>query len=382
MRCLSAIIFSLTACASAGPGVTSADCTLMPKDDFGPTGTVAVRAEVVVSGLEVPWGLAFLPGSTDLLVTERPGRIRLVRNGSLVTTPVATVPLAPGGEGGLLGIALDADFANTRAFFIYATTGTATDKQNRVERWTLSSDSLSASFDRVLFGGIGAAQFHDGGRLRIGPDGKLYVGTGDAREPSRSQDPASLNGKLLRLNTDGTIPSDNPTPNSAVFISGIRNTQGFDWFDATTLVITDHGPSAELMRSGHDEVSIARAGDNLGWPTIYGCGTSERLVTPRITWTTAVPPGGAALYSGNAIPEWRGNLLVGVLGSAHLHRVVFDAEKRVSAHEVYFRGADTLGRIREVITGPDGELWLTTSNCDGRGSCGTDKDKIVRVVPR
>jgi glucose/arabinose dehydrogenase len=306
--------------------------------------------------------------------------VRLIRNGALISAPVATVPLAPGGEGGLLGIALAPDFASSRAFFVYATAGTATEKHNQVERWVLSADATSATFESLVLTNIGAAQFHDGGRLRIGPDGKLYVGTGDAREPGRSQELASLNGKLLRLETDGSVPSDNPISGSAVFLSGIRNTQGFDWFDATTLVITDHGPSGELSRSGHDEVSIATAGANLGWPTIFGCGAQGGLVKPKLTWTTAAPPGGAALYRGDLIPEWKGSLLIGVLGSTHLHRVVFDDAKNVVKHEVYFDG--TLGRIREVINGPDGALWLTTSNCDGRGTCGDEKDKIVRVLPR
>lgn len=363
---------------SQGAGVSSADCVLVG-DGLGPRGTTKVKTELVVSGLEVPWGVAFLPGG-DLLITERPGRVRLVRGGVLQPTAVATVPLAPGGEAGLLGIALHPGFAQNRFFFVYATVSVSGEKQNRVERWKLSDDATSATFDGVVLGGIGAAQFHDGGRIRIGPDGMLYVGTGDARAPDRAQDPASLNGKLLRVTPEGAVPADNPFAGSSVFILGLRNTQGFDWFDDGTLVIGDHGPSGELSRSGHDEVNVARAGDNLGWPTIYGCGKSGSLVRPRLTWNDAVPPGGVALYRGEAIPGWKGSLLVGVLGSKHLHRVVFDGERRVSSHEVYLEG--TLGRIREVLTGPDGELYLTTSNCDGRGECGPDKDRLVKLVPQ
>ncbi len=372
---LTALIWGCS-CAQ-GAGATSPECVLV-KDGSGPRGSTPVRAELVTSGLEVPWGIAFLPGG-ELLVTERPGRIRLVRAGVLVPQPVATVPLAPGGEAGLLGIALHPGFAQNRFFFVYATVRVEGLKQNRVERWKLSDDSLSATFDGVVFGGIGAAQFHDGGRLRIGPDGMLYVGTGDARDPQRAQNPASLNGKVLRLTPEGAVPADNPLRGNPAFVLGLRNVQGFDWLDSSTLVIADHGPSGDLGRSGHDEVNVARAGDNLGWPTSYGCGRSGTMVVPRLTWRDAVPPGGAAIYRGSAFPDWRGSVLIGVLGSRHLHRVVFDDLRRVALHEVYFEGA--LGRIREVISGPDGELYLATSNCDGRGDCPPDKDRIVKLVP-
>ena len=376
--CLAAVALGCSGgCATANTGVSSPDCVLV-SDGFGPVGTTKVKTQVVVSGLEVPWGIAFLP-SGDMLVTERPGRIRLVRGGALVPDLVATVPLAPGGESGLLGIALHPNFAQNHFFFVYATVD-AGGRQNRIEQWKLSDDSTSATFDKVVRGGIAAAQFHDGGRLRIGPDGMLYVGTGDARSPDLSQDANSPNGKILRLTPEGGVPSDNPIKDNPAYVLGLRNVQGFDWLDATTLVIADHGPSGELNRSGHDEIDVAKPGENMGWPTIYGCGTSGSLVRPKLTWKDAVPPGGAAIYRGTAITEWKDSVLVGVLGSTHLHRVVFDAERRVSSHEVYFK--NELGRIREVISGPDGELYITTSNCDGRGSCPSDKDKILKIVPQ
>jgi aldose sugar dehydrogenase len=365
------------AAANTGAGMSSPECLLV-SDGLGPIGTTKVKAQLVVSGLEVPWGIAFLPNG-DLLVTERPGRIRLVKGGVLQPTAVATVPLAAGGESGLLGIALHPGFAQNRFFFVYATVD-AGGRQNRIERWKLSDDSTSATFDGVVRGGIAAAQFHDGGRLRIGPDGMLYAGTGDARSPDLSQDANSPNGKILRLTPEGEVPQDNPISGNPAFVLGLRNVQGFDWLDAATLVIADHGPSGELGRSGHDEIDVAKAGENLGWPTIFGCGASGSLVRPKLTFKDAVPPGGAAIYRGSAIPAWKDSVLVGVLGSTHLHRVVFDAERRVSSHEVYFK--NELGRIREVISGPDGELYLTTSNCDGRGDCPSDKDRILKIVPQ
>ncbi len=253
-------------------------------------------------------------------------------------------------------------------FYLYYTADKNGSRVNRVERWQLSSDRLKASPDRIIIDDISAAVYHDGGRLRFGPDGMLYIGTGDGRKPNSSQDINSLAGKILRLTPDGQVPQDNPFPNNPAFITGIRNTQGFDWLNKSTLWVTDHGPSGELGRTGHDKVSLAKAGDNLGWPVIYGCESRKGMVTPSLSWEQAVPPGGAAIYTGNAIPEWKGNLIVGTLGSRHLHRVVFDLTnpRRVRLHEVYFQ--NQLGRLREVVMGPDGQLYVTTSNCDGRGT--------------
>jgi aldose sugar dehydrogenase len=351
---------------------------ILVEDGWGPDGSVPFSVEVVAEGLETPWGIAFLPGG-DALVTERPGRVRLLRGGVLQPQPVANVPIANSSEGGLLGIAAHPDFASNRQFYVYATIDAGGRTENRVERWTLSEDHASATFERVIFGGIPSAQFHDGGRLRFGPDGMLYVGTGDSRTPELAQNPKSPAGKLLRLTPEGQVPSDNPFPNSPAFLLGIRNTEGWDWKDRETLYLTDHGPSGELMRRGHDEVNVARAGDNLGWPDIYSCDSKEGLVTPSLTFDDAMPPGGAAIYTGDAISEWKGSLLVGTLGSRHLHRVVFDTQdpRRVAKHEVYLR--DTHGRLRDVLMGPDGHLYVTTSNCDGRGDCGPRKDLILRL---
>jgi len=353
-------------------------CTFV-KDGFGPQGKVKVGIEEVASGLEVPWGIAFLSRG-DILVTERPGRVRLVQNGKLQNTVVASVKVAKSGEGGLLGIAVHPDFAQNRFFYLYYTADKNGSRVNRVERWRLSSDRRKASPDRIIIDDIPAAVYHDGGRLRFGPDGMLYIGTGDGRKPNSSQDINSLAGKILRLTPDGQVPQDNPFPNNPVFVTGIRNTQGFDWLNKSTLWVTDHGPSGELGRTGHDKVSIAKVGDNLGWPVIYGCESRKGMVTPSLSWEQAVPPGGAAIYTGNTIPEWKGNLIVGTLGSRHLHRIVFDLAnpRRVRLHEVYFQ--NQLGRLREVVMGPDGQLYVTTSNCDGRGECPPQKDKILRIT--
>jgi aldose sugar dehydrogenase len=354
------------------------ECTLV-EQDFGSSGTVNVRVEEVVTGLEVPWGIAFLPNG-DMLVTERPGRVRLVRDGQLHPSPVATIDAIDSGEGGLLGIAAHPDFTNNRLFYLYYTTNKNGSSVNRVERWQLSSDRLSASSDRIIVDNIPVAQYHNGGRIRFGPDGMLYIGTGDAREPQSSQNVDSLAGKILRVTPDGQVPEDNPFPGNPTYITGIRNTQGFDWIDESTLAVTDHGPSGELGRRGEDKVFVAQAGDNLGWPATENCQTQGDAVVPSLVWREAVPPGGAAIYTGNTIPEWKGSLIIATLRSEHLHRVVFDPQSpgRVQLHEVYLQGA--MGRLREAIASPNGELYITTSNCDGRGTCPPDRDKILRIV--
>jgi glucose/arabinose dehydrogenase len=353
-------------------------CTLV-KDGSGPQGKVNVRVEEVVTGLEVPWGIAFLP-NRDMLVTERLGRVRLVQSGKLVQKPVATIDVTGSGEDGLLGIATHPNFAENRFFYVYYTADRNGSQVNRVERWRLSENGLNASQDRIILDNIPVAQYHNGGRIRFGPDGMLYIGTGDARNPQSSQDVDSLAGKILRVTPDGQVPQDNPFPGNPVYITGIRNTQGFDWRDASTLLVTDHGPSGELGRSGHDKVSVAKAGDNLGWPTIYRCESGKGLVTPSIVWREAIPPGGAAIYTGNAIPEWKGSLMIATLRSQHLHRVAFNPQspQQVQVQEVYLQGKH--GRLREAIMGPDGELYITTSNCDGRGSCSSPQDKILRIT--
>ncbi|MGM0576095.1 MAG: PQQ-dependent sugar dehydrogenase [Myxococcota bacterium] len=381
------VIGACSRCASA-PSKGAAECTHVA-EGFGPEAEAPVRVEAVVTGLEVPWGLAFLPGdgTGDMLVTERPGRLRLVEDGSLVSEPVLTIDVRSESEEGLLGLALHPDFESNRLFYLYYTVERDGDPVNRVVRYRLAQDRRSATQDRVILDDIPAARYHSGGRIRFGPDGNLYAGTGDSREPDLSQDRDSLAGKLLRVTPEGEVPEDNPFDGSPVWTLGIRNNEGFDWRPGDEVadgpVLVDHGPSGELGRTGGDEVNVAGRGVNLGWPTIWGCETKEGMRAPSLVWESAVPPGGAEWYDGDAIPQWKGSLLVGTLGSRHLHRVVFEDDGRtVARHEVLFKGDPPggYGRLRTVVTGPDGALYVTTSNCDGRGACPADKDRILRLT--
>jgi aldose sugar dehydrogenase len=362
--------------AKSRQSVGQSGCRLI-KNGYGPLGTDRVKLEKVVDGLEVPWGIAFLP-SGDWLVTERPGRVRLMRQGVIQRDSVITIQVAEVSEAGLLGIVAHPQFAMNRYFYVYYTFTKPRGNINRVERYQLSEDGTRAQLNKMILDDIPAGVFHDGGRLRFGPDGMLYVGTGDGRVAPSAQNTESLAGKILRITDEGGIPPDNPLPGKAIFLSGIRNTQGFDWKDPKTLFVTDHGPSGDLGRVGHDELTIVTAGANLGWPEVYGCERGTGFSTPSLVWEDAVPPGGAAFYTGNRIPGWKGNFLIGVLGAEHLQRIIPQPDGTLR-NEVYFEG--TFGRLREVIMSPDGELYVTTSNCDGRGSCGPAKDSILRLTP-
>lgn len=344
---LVALAVLVAAAALAGPGLA---------------GPAEVR--VVAGGLEVPWALAFAPDGR-LFVTERPGRIRLVRGGRLEPEPVAALAVAAVGESGLMGLALDPAFAQTGHLYACYTAARGDTLINRVVRLTLREGR--AGDERVLVDGVPGAGIHDGCRVKFGPDGKLYVTTGDAAEPGLAQQRASLAGKILRLNGDGSVPDDNPFPGSPVYSLGHRNPQGLAWDRAGRLFAAEHGPW------GHDEVNHIQPGRNYGWPEVRGrAGRDDgRYVDPvieseRDTWA---PSGIAFLGDDLFIAALRRRLLRVTLGpDLRVTRVGALLERRY-------------GRLRDVVAGPDGALYVTTSNRDGRGMPAPDDDRILRVVP-
>lgn len=395
--------------AEPAPAMSEAVSCQLVQGEPGPPGTVELGVEVIVDGLEIPWGLAILP-SGDLLVTERPGRLRLIQEGEVIPEPVLEFGISMpdplfeidflGSEGGLLGVLLHPEFDTNRQFYLFYNIDNADDVQiGRMERYVLSDNGRSATFDRVILDNLPAGLHHQGGRMQIGPDGMLYVGVG-AYDPPEAQNPDTVAGKLLRMDLDGNIPADNPDPGSYIFVSGIRNTQGYDWFDDQHIVLVDHGPSGlELGRqdlSGYDEVNVVTAGDNLGWPRIWGCDAQEGLVSPVLAWEDAVPPTGALFYRGHLIPEWTNSFLITTVGlgdiptalgldsrpgGRHLHRVEFDNDDpyTILSHEVYLYNA--YGRLRTIVSDADGWLYVMTSNCDNRGTCPPEGDKILRIGP-
>jgi glucose/arabinose dehydrogenase len=326
-------------------------------DDGEPPPAPAPGERTIATGLDVPWGIAFLPGG-DALVSERQtGRVlRLAPDGRRKRV-VMRVPGVDtdSGEGGLLGLAVSPSYRRDRWVYAYFTSA----GDNRIVRFR-----LGGRVDPVLTG-LRRGFVHDGGRIGFGPDGKLYAAVGEAGEAPLAQDLDSLNGKILRMNLDGSVPSGNPF-RSLVWSWGHRNVEGLAWDSRGRLWATEFGESR------FDELNLIRRGRNYGWPEVEGRGSTQggRFTNPVVTWSTSeASPSGAAIV--------RQTMFVGALQGEDLLRVALDGA-RASKRSPLLRGR--YGRIRTVVRAPDGSLWVTTSNRDGRGSPRRGDDRIVRIV--
>ena len=350
--------------------------TAAPTSAPAPVGTSALNQSVLVRGLDTPWAIDFAPDGRAF-VTERAGRIRVIRDGQLVEEPWLTLEVVETGESGLMGIAVDPEFQQTRYLYAAYTLRAANGLQNRVVRLKDDPGSNKGTLDKVLLESIPGSATHDGARVRFGPDGKLYVTMGDAQTPQAAQDRNSLSGKVLRLNSDGSIPADNPFPGSPVYSYGHRNPQGLAWQPATgRLYVSEHGPSGTPCCQ--DELNFVEPGKNYGWPTITGDATREGMVGPiRQSGATATwAPGGIAFVSKGA---WAGTLFMTGLRGQALYRVSLDREdpRKVVSFEPMLQ--NQYGRLRDVVEGPDGALYLLTSNRDGRGQPAAEDDRIIKL---
>jgi glucose/arabinose dehydrogenase len=380
------------------------------------TSGVGAAVDTVVSGLEVPWSLDFAPDGR-VFVTERGGQVRVIEQGVLRVDPWAVLPvfarepqIAP--ESGLMGIALAPDFASSGHVFVLGTfwkrsqapfwrtldkayrkvagvfsPRAAIPFENRVYRLT---DREGRGVDAtVVVDDLPANFYHAGGALAFGPDGNLYVTTGEALASTFSNDPETASGSILRYRADGSVPNDNPAPGSPVYAIGFRNPQALAWHPVHDLLVsTEHGPSSlahEGGRSGRDELNLVTPGANYGWPVVAGRAGDARFADPVVEWSPAIAPGGIAFYTGAYAP-WRGNAFVGGLRGQQLRRIVFDsaaaAAGQLKAIQEEVLLAQTVGRIRAVRMGPDGQLWITTSNRDGRGVPSAQDDMVLRVRPQ
>jgi glucose/arabinose dehydrogenase len=357
-------------------GALTAGCGGQP--DAAPQGPVSseqatFEVVTVAAGLEHPWGMAFLPNG-DVLITERPGRLRLLREGALDPTPIAGVPAVhASGQGGLLDVALDPDFAaNGLIYLSYAAAGDG-GNGTRVLRARLGEGRLEDP--EVIFTALPLVNSskHFGSRLVFDRQGHLFITVGERGQDERAQDLADLNGAVIRLHPDGSVPQDNPFAGRAdarpeIFSYGHRNPQGMAVHPETGAVWThEHGPR------GGDEVNVIQPGVNYGWPVIthgisyagFPIGEGEEkpgMAQPLYHWVPSIAPSGMAFYTGDEFPDWRGDLFVGALRDELLARLEIDGE-RVVAEERLLEG--TIGRIRDVETGPDGFLYLLTDESDG-----------------
>lgn len=344
---------------------------------------VAAPAGIVVEswveGLEAPWSLVFLPDGRAM-VSERPGRIRLVREGRLAAEPVITLDVRQGGEGGLMGLALDPGFPGRPYLYAMHTHAAGGEVGNRVVRLAVAGDR--ARFDRVILEGVPGARFHNGGRIAFGPDGMLYVGTGEIFDAPRAQVAVDLGGKILRVTPDGTVPGDNPDPRSPVWSLGHRNVQGLAFHpESGDLFASEHGPSGEFGLRAYDEVNVIRRGGNYGWPLAVGAPGDRRWIDPILAWPDeATPPAGAAF--------WQGDLFVATLRSQALLRIALTRDGaggwRATTVQRWFAdgSAQPFGRLRDVVAGPDGALYVLTGNRDGRGRPRPGDDRILRLTAR
>ena len=330
-----------------------------------PNAFAEINVETVLDNLKNPWELEFAPDGT-IFFTERDGKLWVIDNESTLHL-VAEFSASNTVEGGLLGLELDPDYENNHFLYLYQTYLDIPTHQNKVVRYTVNNNQLTDEL--ILIDKIPGALWHDGGRIKFGPDEMLYITTGDATNANLSQDTASLAGKILRINSDGTVPSDNPF-NSPVFSYGHRNPQGLAWNENGILVSSEHGPSGERGYA-HDEINVIERGKNYGWPIIVGDSndivyTNPILHSGDITWA----PSGLLYYYSDKIPEWEGKFLVATLRGEHVMVLDLDLENGVvNSAEKIFQG--DYGRIRNLVQSPDGDVFMLTSN--------NDDDKILQI---
>ena len=345
-----------------------------------PVNQTSIKIEVVAEGLFVPWSLVFT-SPQRLLVSERNGFIREIVDSQLNPKPLIIFPeVAARQEAGLLGLALDPEYNRNQFLYACITIQRGNAFINRVVK--LRDMDTSIEVVEVILDDIPAAANHAGGRIHFGPDGKLYITTGDALNKNLAQDIKSLAGKVLRINADGSIPADNPIAGSPVFALGLRNSQGFDWHPLNeNMYLVEHGPSGFDGAPGGDEINWVQPAGNYGWPLVSHTKISAGTLPPLVEFTPAIAPASGLFYKGSLFPQFSGSFFFSGLRGEGLFRIEIakDDFYRIS---ILDRLDISVGRIRDVVEAPDGSIYFTTSNRDGRGQVRTGDDKVYRITPQ
>ncbi|MDE1812159.1 MAG: PQQ-dependent sugar dehydrogenase [Thaumarchaeota archaeon] len=335
---------------------------VIPKPNTNSSGTDAVK--VIATNLQKPWALTF--GDGKIFFTEKVGRLRVVDNGTLVNDSVADFRVADISDAGLLGVTTHPDFVQNHFMYVYYTYKEGDKLWNKVLRITESNDKIVDA--KVILDKIPGAEFDDGGVIKFGPDKKLYIGTGDATDQNAAQDLTSLAGKILRLNDDGSIPSDNPIPNSPIYSLGHRNPQGLTWDDQGNLYETEEGPTK------NDEINLIEKDKNYGWPN-QECSGSAQYQSALNCYNVSIQPSGIAYYGSGKL-DFKNSLILATLRGNILYQLPI-SNGNITSQKIILDG---LGRIREVGVGPDGYLYILTGNTDGQGFPDSKDDKLLRIV--
>lgn len=325
----------------------------------------------IAQNLDVPWAID-IAVDNRIFFTEKPGRLGMIHaNGTLASEPIVNIHTEDIGEAGLMGLALHPNFTQNHLMYVYHTYAKNGGLYNKVLMLTEKNNKIVNS--KIILDGIPASDSNNGGRIKFGPDGKLYVSTGDSETPELAQNTKSLAGKLLRLNDDGTIPDDNPIPESPVYSYGHRDIQGFAWHPITKkLYASEHGPA------GNDEVNIIEPGSNYGWP-IEVCNHSTssapiRFETPEYCFNPEIAPSGLTIAASNKL-GYQNDILFTTLRGSHLHHI--DLETRIQDNVLV-----GYGRLSDIVEAHDGSLYVLTTNKNAIGIGNANDDHILQIIQK
>ncbi len=350
-----AIVFSVLVLTSPNDPIPLPEPTSNSDNDF-----VTVLAE----NLKKPRAIAI--SDDRIFVTEKDGLIRVIQNNTLLESPLATLRTADVFDGGLLGIALHPNFSTNHFMYVFMTYEENDILWNKILQITESENKLVSA--ETILDKIPGSSFTNGGFIKFGPDDKLYIGTGTVSDASHlPQDLNSLSGKILRINDDGTIPDDNPFDNSPVYSLGHRNPQGITWDDSGNLFVAEFGPEK------NDEINLIQAGKNYGWPE-QQCSGNENFEDAVLCYDPSIEPGGILYYSGESL-DFESSFIMASMRAANLYQLDFD--EGLSSQKSILSG---IGRVRDVVQGQDGSLYVITSNTDGKGFPDSMDDKLLRIL--